>query len=315
MKLFKTEKTPTHKITTILGIKFKSKRKDIFEIQREVSNMLNSFVDIRLCPKARGSLRELQLADTLLLKIFHNICEKHNMKYWLADGTLLGAIRHQGFIPWDDDLDLAISYDSYDEMVRILKEEFKNTDFILYGIDKTRFGNATLRITHREFEWLNLDIFYYHPSLLSNDDKEFIRKTREHYRKIYYKKYKTTIKPNENYEVLTKFRKELDIPFERDIKGCSLKEANSLVNQISSDFKVLNKDWIFPLIKHKFEDFEFYIPNNPHRVLEETYGDYMSFPPSVIHHGSMFSGFSEEQMKKINAYLKEILKEKFNEEY
>lgn len=313
--MFKIEKTHSHKIISIFGIKLKFKRKDVLEIQREVANVLNSFVDIRLCPKAQGALRELQLADTLLLKIFHNICKKHNINYWLADGTLLGAIRHQGFIPWDDDLDLAIAYDSYDEVVKILQEEFKDSDFTLYGIDKTRFGNATLRITHKKFEWLNLDIFYYHSSLLSNDDKEFIKKRRDYYRKIYYKKYKKTIKPNENYEVLTKFRKELDIPFEKDIKGCSLKEANSLVNQISSDFKVLNKDWIFPLVKHKFEDFEFYIPNNAHNVLKETYGNYMSFPPSVIHHGSMFSGFNEEQIKYIQNELKIYLKEKFNEEY
>ena len=311
MVLFNIEKTKTHKYITIFGIKIKIKRKKrvSYLTEEHLFTILNTLMDIKDCPKAKGKLRKLQLADTLLLKIFHDICEKHNLNYWLIDGTLLGAIRHNGFIPWDDDLDIAISYDSYDKLVEILKEEFKNTNFIMYGIDKSRFGNATLRISHKNFEKLNLDIFYYHPSKLHISDKEYVENKRNEYRKIYYKKY-SKVRKNENYEILKNFRLEIDTPFEKDIQAVPLEESNTLVNQISSNFQFLDTNWVFPVIKHKFEDFEFYIPNNYDKVLSECYGDYFSFPPNIAHHGSLFKEFNEEDIDKIIEELKQYIANK-----
>ena len=52
------------------------------------------------------SLREIQLRELDLLIQFDSFCKKHDLKYSLCSGTLLGAIRHKGFIPWDDDIDV-----------------------------------------------------------------------------------------------------------------------------------------------------------------------------------------------------------------
>ena len=53
-------------------------------------------------------LRRLQLCELEILKAVVEVCDRHNLKYWLVYGTLLGAVRHHGFIPWDDDMDLAM---------------------------------------------------------------------------------------------------------------------------------------------------------------------------------------------------------------
>ena len=56
-------------------------------------------------PKAQGVNRNLQLLEKDLLKAFIEICEKNQLDYWVYAGSLLGAVRHKGFIPWDDDVD------------------------------------------------------------------------------------------------------------------------------------------------------------------------------------------------------------------
>lgn len=58
--------------------------------------------------KDNSMLRQLQMYELNLLKTFAGICEKHHLKYYMIGGTMLGAIRHQGFIPWDDDVDIGM---------------------------------------------------------------------------------------------------------------------------------------------------------------------------------------------------------------
>jgi lipopolysaccharide cholinephosphotransferase len=58
-------------------------------------------------------LRQAQLVMLRLLKAFHSICEENGLRYWLDAGTLLGAVRHGGFIPWDDDVDVLMPRDDY----------------------------------------------------------------------------------------------------------------------------------------------------------------------------------------------------------
>ena len=55
-----------------------------------------------------SDLRRIQLRVLEILKIIDSICKKHDILYWLEGGALLGAVRHGGFIPWDDDIDIQI---------------------------------------------------------------------------------------------------------------------------------------------------------------------------------------------------------------
>jgi len=67
---------------------------------------------------------ELHTAFLEAMTDFHNICLKHNLRYCLHGGTALGAIRHKGFIPWDDDVDIAMLRKDYDRFLKIAQEEF-----------------------------------------------------------------------------------------------------------------------------------------------------------------------------------------------
>ena len=73
-------------------------------------------------------LNEIKHRELDMLLFFDFFCKKYNLKYYLADGTLLGAIRHKGFIPWDDDIDVCMPRNDYVRMINIYKEKAnKNT--------------------------------------------------------------------------------------------------------------------------------------------------------------------------------------------
>lgn len=68
-----------------------------------------------------------------ILKKFDSFCKKHGLSYFADSGTLLGAVRHKGFIPWDDDLDFVMFRKDYDKFIKLSKKEFKYPYFIQTG--------------------------------------------------------------------------------------------------------------------------------------------------------------------------------------
>lgn len=79
------------------------------------------------------SHREIQLAELNILKYFDMICKRNNLKYSLAGGSLLGAIRHKGFIPWDDDIDIMMPRPDYERLIKILRKE-GHSQYKLYDV-------------------------------------------------------------------------------------------------------------------------------------------------------------------------------------
>ena len=103
-----------------------------------------------------NELRSCQLKQLEILKIFDRICRKHNLRYWIDGGTLLGAVRHKGFIPWDDDLDVAMPSEDYKKLDQIIQSELpdhlfwqtpKTDPTMPYGCTKIRDLNSFYAIS------------------------------------------------------------------------------------------------------------------------------------------------------------------------
>lgn len=75
-------------------------------------------------------MNELQKKQLEILKEFIRVCEKHHLTYWLIGGSALGAARHQGFIPWDDDIDVGMPRKDYEEYLK-LQYEYEGTPYFI----------------------------------------------------------------------------------------------------------------------------------------------------------------------------------------
>lgn len=88
-------------------------------------------------------LRRMQLIQLDMLVEFDRICTKHNIKYIIDSGTLIGAVRHKGFIPWDDDIDVSMLRSEYEKFCRVCQKEIDSTKYFFQNHDtepKYRWG-------------------------------------------------------------------------------------------------------------------------------------------------------------------------------
>ncbi len=72
--------------------------------------------------EVQTNLRKLQLSELDIIRVFVDICQREHLRYYMIGGTMLGAIRHRGFIPWDDDVDIGMPREDYDRLFELLKD-------------------------------------------------------------------------------------------------------------------------------------------------------------------------------------------------
>ena len=107
--------------------KFKSYKRwndKMIKSYNEQFNTLFLFTDI----KPKDHLKANHELNLELLKFVDNICKKYGLEFWLDYGSMLGAIRHKGFIPWDDDVDIAMMRKDYNKFFEVLPQELKDNN-------------------------------------------------------------------------------------------------------------------------------------------------------------------------------------------
>ena len=78
-------------------------------------------------------LPKLHRCETLIVKEVKRICEENEIKYFMIAGTLLGAVRHKGFIPWDDDMDIGMLREDYEKFIKLAKSNIRDEFFLQTG--------------------------------------------------------------------------------------------------------------------------------------------------------------------------------------
>lgn len=239
-----------------------------------VYELLDYTCDIRTAKKANGKLRDIQKANIILVEIFDLICKKHKLKYWLDYGTLLGAVRHGGFIPWDDDVDVAMMREDYDSSRVILNNELKPYGFEIN--EGEGFAAQITRIKIKNFP-AQIDIWPYDYSekdvINSEERKELSDKIRLGNR-IFEEKRKVK-SSSDKKNMITNITLETT-------GNCIAKDAKAIYGGIEAivykEPNIFFLEDVFPLGVLKWENIELPVPHKAENYLKTIYGDFERFP-------------------------------------
>lgn len=291
----------TRNLITILGFKIKIAKREIAKERQE--NVFYQYkkdkIDITKVPQAQGLLRDIQLANLALLKELAYVCEKNNFKYILDAGTLLGAMRHSRFIPWDDDIDILMFREDYEKIVSAFKNTTRNSDiYAEYHRDKDTNSQYFIKIKHKKCPFLGVDIFPLDSYGKHLSLKEQLIATNKICKIL--KHLKKEIDPNisnkETKTILTKTMKE-------KILLSSTNENGDFVYGVDFAHKLknwfLDRDIVLPLRKVQFEDSKYTTVNKPKEFLKNIYGDYMKYPKKmkILHYS--YKNLTSEQLEAI----------------
>lgn len=235
-------------------------------------------------------LRKHQLKMLEMLKYVDGLCRKHDIPYYLSGGTLLGAVRHQGFIPWDDDLDIILMKKDFRRLLKVLRNE-PSDDYVLqchqtdpYYIApyaKLRMKNTQIQerndndIYYR-YKGIYIDIFFLEPAV------PFFHYIANHLQNllIYFAKLNPTrkIKPiltKSFYILLYRFLFPVFNMFSLLLRG------NKLSYPLGSFFNTqFEKESYTGSLMQYFEDRIFPVPLEWDAVLRAQYGEYR-IPPDL----------------------------------
>ena len=226
----------------------------------------------------------------ILLEIMKDIdkfCRENNIPYTISAGTMLGAIRHGGFIPWDDDADLFMLREDFDRFVKTYKSDKYHLLYHATGDDeyhssafaKVNDPSTTATDGKRNYSkyGATVDIFPLDP--VPEDPKErkkYMHKVISMHNRLYHRQQKDII------SILKSYRHSLEWwwnKIDETVRDGKYDNSPIVAQLIGTDNyrTVLNKDWFDHLTDIKFEGYDFLGFNNPHEYLEMLYGpDYMT---------------------------------------
>ena len=240
-------------------------------------------------------LRDYQLVLLDMLKDIDKILREHNIDYILFSGTLLGAVRHKGFIPWDDDIDIAIKRSEYKKLIKVLKESLpnkyvfhcfdtNNKYLVPYPAMKIRLKNTYIKEKNfmlknkcHDCDGIFIDIFIL--NYVSENKKEDLKVRRNNLILSW------IITGLENLDINPIYLKRW---FIKNAVSYGRKNKNSKLigDEITWVYRDIKKPYIYkyndiyPTKNIKFENYTFRGPNNPDGFLKSHYGiDYMELPP------------------------------------
>ena len=248
-------------------------------------------IDVANMPKVGGLARVVQLLELDILEEVDRICRKHGLRYWLDYGTLLGAVRHKGFIPWDDDVDISMPYEDALKFAEIAPQELKG-DYVYFkppgffgrvmnkafALDNEQDFCRVYQKGERHKMFFMVDIFpimYLKEEVSSEDAIKAIEQGID--AKIERKLQEDEVNFNA-WRRLDDFTRELEAPLKSEQETSRM--FMSLDCTVQPKPRLYRTKDVFPLRDIEFEGKTFYAPNNAEVWLWYCFGEY--WKPVVV---------------------------------
>lgn len=267
----------------------------------------------------QASLRDAQLIMLDIMQEIDRICKKHHIPYWLDCGTLLGAVRHKGFIPWDDDVDLGMMREDYEKFLKVAPDELSDAYFLQTGetdpfpedryiakvlYTRSYFREKGQKPKERFRQCIFVDIFPFerYPNRRLIDLLEFrnlLAKKKVSYPRnspgnLWWRFVLLMTKITGIFSLLKFCKAAVDC----NRRYLLNKPGYSLISYspMAPCKECFTETEIFPLGVHEFEGQQFPVPREWHTYLTKIYGDYMQLPaennrvPSHVQEIVIFDG-------------------------
>lgn len=279
--VLKVKRTSIRKVY-FLGILIHKEKISKQTAEQAIHHLLGATIDIHKLPPASGLLRTFQLAEFELLKKVDQVCRKHGIQYWLDFGSMLGAVRHHGFIPWDDDVDIAMLREDYERFLSVLDDEFPAD---IYTTNSVGFLQIHVKDT-----MLQIDIFIYDQAADAwfpegEAERNFIQRVYNAASKLQFsvefdqEQQEGIVNYTYNQRKLL-IREEILGGRESAIDGNIFRAIEVPVGKRFS----MKYEWVFPLKMVDYEGFAFPVPQNTDAILFLNYGDWESIPKNPSYH-------------------------------
>lgn len=284
--------------------------------KKDSENMLDAKKRFfRQLPKQQGLMEIKQKIVAFMFREFDRICRKEDIKYWLDFGTLLGAVRHGGFIPWDDDIDLGMMRKDFLRFKEAVQESNIIEVMQRYAIDERNLLNLIRIKLKSESCPLFIDIFLYDYCMEPVDDMWTLYRTIRSEIVKQSKKLKNTYGQNTAYsdsldsveqtiiedpERINKIKEmfqDAEKMMEEKI-GLSMEDGDGIIFGIDNftvvkGKRLYKKSDIFPLTDVSYEGITAYAPAEVEKILEDRYGDIYELPSDIISH----EHFKDDKLK------------------
>lgn len=245
-----------------------------------------------------------------ILRVFIDICDKYNLRWWASGGTCIGALRHNGFVPWDDDLDVAMPRPDYEKLWLLREEINKGSRYILTRTERNK------NYHHRVMQLVDTQTTFIH-SRSANEDIEHgvyidllpmdacapgkISYYKQVINAMIFSVYNIQCLPEYNDGKIVSLMTDIALKMIRNKglryhiwKHCEKQmakydwETSKEIAHLSCDTKSMlhpyDAIWFSDIRKHEFEDIEINIPIEAEKYLKQYFGDYMQLPPESSRH-------------------------------
>ena len=238
-------------------------------------------------------LRRAQLKQLTILEEIDRICRKHAIGYWLDGGTLLGAVRHGGFIPWDDDIDIAMTLDDARRFAAIAPKELRKTlalqtpeteptrEPIMKVRDLNSFyveGTEDFSLPYSKGLYVDIFPFINYPNVSAKFCKKYGKGMSKCYSILHHSHRYSWRATAELFFFGAKY-----VWYKALWKAAfALRHHDTYISNIliNNGYGIMHRqDSVFPLSTIEFEGKTFSAPHNPDAYLTDLYHDYMQIPP------------------------------------